>query len=423
MPAKELDDPELERKETVEKSERAPKTGLPAPPARARGRARAMLVVLLIGAVLAVGGYSYWRYAQTYESTDDAQVDAHLNGISARIPGTIAAVHVEENQLVKAGDLVAEIDPRDYQVALDQARAELAQKQAEIRAQNPNVPIVTVSSQANIEAARADVANAEAAVAAAERDYVAAQGRLHEAEANNLKAQQDRARYQELANKDEIAKQIYDQSVTSANATAAAVETARASAEAAQKIVDQRKAQLELSRSRLSEAAANAPHQREASQANVAAKAADANVAKTQVEQALLNLSYTKIYSPVSGVVAKRTVEVGNRVQPGQQLFLISQIDNLWVTADFKETQLRRIHPGQRVSISVDAFDQKFNGYVDSMPGATGPIMSLLPPENATGNYVKVVQRLPVRIRFDKNQAGLEKLRPGMSVEPKVFLK
>jgi membrane fusion protein (multidrug efflux system) len=245
---------------------------------------------------------------------------------------------------------------------------------------------------------------------------------LREAQANDRKAQQDVARYKELIAKDEIARQIFDQSVSAASATAAAVETAAASAEAAQKIVDQRKAQLAQAQSRLSEAAANAPHQREASEANVAAKTADAAVARTQVEQAKLNLSYTKIYAPVSGVVAKRSVEIGNRVQPGQQLFLISQTDDLWVTANFKETQLRRIRPGQRVSISVDAFDQKLNGYVESLPAATGPVMSLLPPENATGNYVKVVQRLPVRIRFDKNQPGLEKLRIGMSVEPKVML-
>lgn len=422
MPAKELDDTAIERKELVEKSERVPKATALAPAPRPRGRARALLVVLLLGAVSAAAGYSYWRYAQTYESTDDAEVDGHLNGISARVAGTITSVLVDENQFVKKGDLVAEIDPRDYQLTLDEAQAQLAQKQAEIRVQDPNVPIVAISSQTSIETARGDVATAEAAVDGAERDYLAAQGRMREAQANDRKSQQDVARYKELIAKDEIARQVFDQSVTGASATAASVETANASAEAAQKIVDQRKAQLAQAQSRLSEAAANAPHQREASEANVAAKTADANVARTQVEQAKLNVSYTKIYAPVSGVIAKRSVEIGNRVQPGQQLFLISQIDDLWVTADFKETQLRRIHPGQRVSISVDAFDQKLNGYVESLPAATGPIMSLLPPENATGNYVKVVQRLPVRIRFDKNQSGLDRLRPGMSVVPRVML-
>ena len=390
---------------------------------RASGRARALLVVFLIGAVLATAGLLYWRYAQTYETTDDAQVDGHLNGIAARVAGTITAVYFEENQFVKAGDLVAEIDPRDYQVAVAQAEAELAQKRAEVRVQDPNVPIVETSSRTNIESARADVATADAAVAWAERDYLAAQGRLHEAQANDAKAQQDLERYQQLVGKDEVARQVYDEAAANANAMAAGVETARASAEASQKLVDERKAQLAQAQSRLNEADVNGPQQRAISVASVAAKTADAQVASAKLEQARLNLSYTKIYTPVSGVIAKRGAEVGNRVQPGQQLFLVSQLDDLWVTANFKETQLRRIRPGQRVSISVDAFSQKLNGYVESMPAASGPILSLLPPENATGNYVKVVQRLPVRIRFDKNQPEIARLRPGMSVEPKVMLR
>jgi membrane fusion protein (multidrug efflux system) len=382
-----------------------------------------LLTVLLIGVTLATAGFFYWRYTQTYESTDDAQVDGHLNSISPRIAGTITAVYFDENQFVKAGDLVAEIDPRDFQVTLSQAQAELTQKEAEIAVTNPNVPIVSQSSQTNIETSRADVATAEAAVAGAERDYLAALGRLREAEANDLQARDDLGRYKALVDKDEIARQIYDQAGAGASAAAAAVDTARAAAEASQKIVDQRRAQLAQSQSRLAEADANAPHQLAISHASVAAKQADAQVTKARLEQARLNVSYTKIYAPVSGVISKRSVEVGNHVQAGQQLFLIAQIDNLWVTANFKETQLAHIRPGQRVSIEVDAYGNRLNGYVESMPGATGAVMSLLPPENATGNYVKVVQRLPVRIRFDKNQQGLDRLRPGMSVVPKVMLK
>jgi membrane fusion protein, multidrug efflux system len=407
----------------LERMERLPKVAETPPPPRARGRARALLTVLLVGAALATAGFSYWRYAQTYESTDDAQVDGHLNSISARIAGTITAVYFDENQAVKAGDLLAEVDPRDYQVTLSQAQAELAQKQAEIEVTNPNVPIVVESNQTSIEMARADVATADAAVAWAERDYLAAQGRLREAEANDLRTRADLARYKALVDKDEIPRQIYDQAVAGSSATAAAVDTARAAAEASQKLVDQRRAQLAQVQSRLAEADANAPHQLAISRANVAAKQADAQVARTRLEQARLNVTYTKIYAPVSGVISKRSVEVGNHVQPGQQLFLVAQLDNLWVTADFKETQLSHIRPGQRVSISVDAYGIVLNGYVESMPGATGPIMSLLPPENASGNYVKVVQRLPVRIRLDKNQEGLDRLRPGMSVVPKVALK
>jgi membrane fusion protein (multidrug efflux system) len=408
----------------LERMERLPKMAEPPPPPpRTRGRARALLTVLFVGAVLATAGFFSWRYAQTYESTDDAQVDGHLNSISARIAGTITAVYFDENQSVKAGDLLAEIDPRDYQVALSQSQAELAQKQAEIQVMNPDVPIVEESSQTNIDTARADVATADAAVAWAERDYVAALGRVREAEANELRSRDDVARYKALVDRDEIPRQIYDQAVAGSAATAAAVDTARAAAEASQKLVEQRRAQLVQTQRRLAEAGANAPHQLAISRAHVVAKEADAQVAKTRLEQARLNISYTKIYAPVSGVISKRSVEVGNRVQPGQQLFLVAQLDNLWVTANFKETQLSHIRPGQRVTISVDAYGDRLKGYVESMPGATGPIMSLLPPENASGNYVKVVQRLPVRIRFDKNQEGMDRLRPGMSVVPKIVLK
>ena len=339
-------------------------------PASSRSRWKALLVVLVVGAVLAAGGVLYWNYAATYQSTDDAQVGAHLNGISARIAGTVTGIHADENQFVKAGQLVAELDPNDYQVALDEARAEMSQKQAEVRVQDPSVPIIENTNETGILAAQADVANAEAAVALAERDYAAAQARLREAEANATKAQAD------------------------VNATQADGATALHWADFYQR-------QLQAAQ----------------------AKQADAQVAKTRVNLAQLNLSYTKIYAPVSGVVSKRNVEIGNHVQPGQQLFLIAQIDDLWVTANFKETQLRRIRPNQKVTISVDAFGQKFHGYVESMPAATGTVTSLLPPENASGNYVKVVQRLPVRIRFDNNQAGLDRLVPGMSVEPTVWIR
>lgn len=392
-------------------------------PASSRSRWKALLVVLVVGAVLAAGGVLYWNYAATYESTDDAQVGAHLNGISARIAGTVTGIHADENQFVKAGQLVAELDPSDYQVALDEARAEMSQKQAEVRVQDPSVPIIENTNETGILAAEADVANAEAAVALAERDYAATKARLREAEANATKAQADVDRYKALVDKDEVPRQVYDQAVASANGLAAAVDSARATAEAAQKAVEQKSAQRTETATRLMEAQMNAPHEVAIRRANVAAKQADAQVAKTRVNLAQLNLSYTKIDAPVSGVVSKRNVEIGNHVQPGQQLFLIAQIDDLWVTANFKETQLRRIRPNQKVTISVDAFPQKFHGYVESMPAATGTVTSLLPPENASGNYVKVVQRLPVRIRFDNNQAGLDRLRPGMSAEPTVWIR
>jgi membrane fusion protein (multidrug efflux system) len=257
----------------------------------------------------------------------------------------------------------------------------------------------------------------------------AAEADLHQAEANNAKAQADLERYQALVVKDEIPRTQFDQIVAAAKAQSAAVDSAQASVEAnkaaadsAAKVVDQRKAQLAEARSRLLQNNRNAPQQLAISRATLRAKEAQAAVAKAGVDKALLDISYTNIIAPVSGVISKRSVEIGSTVQPGQQLFSIAQIDDIWVTADFKETQLRRMRPGLRVNIRVDAFDTTFGGYVESMPAASGSITSLLPPENATGNFVKVVQRLPVRIRFDKNQKGLDRLRPGMSVEPKVWL-
>ena len=394
------------------------------PPAeRPRSRVKVFVVVVMVVGIVATAGVLYWNYAQGYESTDDAQVDAHLNSISARIAGTITAIHADENQTVKPGQLVAELDPSDYSVALAQAEAEMTQKQAEVGVQNPSVPIVENANETGIEAARADVATAEATVQWAERDSAAAQAKLREAEANAAKAQADVSRYKALVDKDELPKQVYEQAVSTAAALAAAVDSARATAEAAQQAVQQRRAQLTATETKLMELGMNAPHELAIRRATVIAKQADAQVAKTKVDLARLNLSYTKIFAPAAGIVSKRNVEIGNHVQAGQQLFLIAQTDDLWVTANFKETQVRRIRPGQRVTISVDAYGQDFNGYVESFPAATGTVTSLLPPENASGNYVKVVQRLPVRIRFNKGQAGLDRLRPGMSVEPKVWVR
>ncbi len=265
--------------------------------------------------------------------------------------------------------------------------------------------------------------NAAAGVAAAERDQAAAVSRLQEVEANNAKAQNDVGRYKALVDKSEVSRSEYDQVVATADALAASVDSARASAESAQKVVDQRKAQLDQARSQVALANVNAPNQIAISRANVQSKEADVKAFQAAVDQAQLDLSYCRIVSPVSGVITNRTVEVGEQVSKGQRLITVADLGDLWVTANFKESQLRKMHTGQSVTVSVDAFDQKFDGYVEAMPGATGSVTSLLPPENATGNYVKVVQRLPVRIRLKPGQQGLDRLRPGMSVLPKVWLK
>ncbi len=393
------------------------------PPARTTGpRVVRWIAVLVVLAAAAVGITLLLRYLESYESTDDAQIDGHMNSISARIDGTLAKVYVDDNQMVKQGDLIAEIDPRDYQVALEQAQANLHNAQAQVNAEVPNVSITETSNQTTVSTSEADITNAQATIAAAERDYEAGVAKVHEAEANSAKAEADVARYKMLVDKDEVSKQEYDQAVAAGKATAATVASARASAAASQSVVAQRQAQLAQTQSRLSEAQTNGPRQVRVREANIATRRTSAEIARVQVDKAQLDLSYTKIYAPVSGIVTRKKAEIGQRVGPGQQLMYIVQIDDLWVTANFKETQLRRIRPQQRVSIKADSTGVTYDGYVESVSGATGAIASLLPPENATGNYVKVVQRVPVRIRFKKDQQGLDRLRPGMSVEPKVWM-
>ncbi len=349
-------------------------------------------------------------------------METHLSAISSRVAGTVTAVYVEEGQFVKVGDPIADLDPRDYQNALDQAQSKMLESQAQVRAINPNVPITETSNRAAVSSTEADLANAEAAVSAAERDHDAAEADLRQAEANAAKALADVARYQPLAAKDEVPREQYDQVVATAKAQAALVDSRRASAAAALKTVDQRNAILAQTRVHLSEAQENAPRQLALRQADIGAREASVKTSATEVARARLDLSYTKITAAVAGIVSRRSVEVGERVNAGQQMIQIAQIDNLWVTANYKETQLRRMRPGQRVTIHVDAFKEDLNGTIDSLPASTGAISSLLPPENATGNYVKVVQRLPVRIRFDPGQSGLDRLRPGMSVDSKVWV-
>ncbi|MGH9678798.1 MAG: HlyD family secretion protein [Candidatus Acidiferrales bacterium] len=389
----------------------------------AEGRRKSMMFAIVVGAVLLIGALAFWLYSSTYESTDDAQIDGHLNGITSRIDGEVKAVYVEENQSVKAGQLLVELDPRDYQVALEQAQAQLLMAKADLRAEDPTIPITRSASQTSLASSRSVVANAEAAVAAAEGDEAAAKSRLEEIQANNAKAQEDVARYKALVEKEEVARSEYDQVVATAKALAASVDSARASSDAAQKVVDERRAQLDQARSQMSLADVSAPNQIAISKANLQAKQADVLAKQADVDQAELNLSYCKIVSPVSGVVSKRVAEVGEHVSKGQWLLTVSDLTDLWVTANFKESELRRMRVGQRVTVSVDAYDQDFSGTVEAMPGATGSVTSLLPPENATGNYVKVVQRLPVRIRLIPGQKGFDRLRPGMSVVPKVWLK
>jgi membrane fusion protein (multidrug efflux system) len=377
-----------------------------------------VLLAILSGAGL--GAKQLWAYFDSYESTDDAQIEGHLNGISSRISGTVTAVHFENNQKIAAGEVLVELDPRDYRVSLEQAKASMGLAASQLTAERPNVPIIQTSNESVVATSEANISQAEAAVAQAERDYDSVIADLRQAEANNTRAQADEVRYRGLVEKEEISRTLYDQKLADARADEAAVASKRASSEAARRVIAQREASLLAARTQLSEAVQNNPRQLLLREATVQMRQANIAVFKSQVDQAELNLSYTRIIAPVGGIAGKKSVEVGEQVRPGQQLLAISQTDEVWVTANFKETQLKRMHPGQTVSVSVDALDRKFDGLIESMPGATGAIYSVLPPENATGNYVKVVQRLPVRIHLKGNQAGLDLLHPGMSVEPVV---
>lgn len=386
---------------------------------RTRPRARMYLVGAIL--VLLVGGYFAWRYITSYESTDDAQVDGHLMPLSPRITGYIIKVNVDDNQYVQAGTVLAEIDPRDYQVAVDNARADLAVAQATAQSLNITVPITSVSTSSQTSASEADVENARAGISVAQKQHDAAVAQLAQAQANDVKAQNDVVRYKQLVDKQEVSAQIYDQAVAAANANAAAVASATASVAAAQQQVTQ-------ARSRLLQADANlrssstGPQQVASSRARALSAEAAVQQKEAILEQAELNLLYTKIKAPVNGVVTKNA-EVGMNVQPGQQLFSIVPLDDVWVTANFKETQLKYMRPGQPAEVKVDANGRTYKGHVDSIAGLSGARSSLLPPENATGNYVKVVQRLPVKIVFEPGQTSDHYLRLGMSVTPNVKVK
>lgn len=386
-----------------------------------RNPGRVLLGVIALVLVIA-GSALLWIYLSSYESTDDAQMDGHLNVIGPRIAGTVVGVYVENNQFVKTGQVIVDLDPRDYKVALDQANGAYSQAVAALRAENPSVPIVITSNKSTISVGEADVVVAEKAIAAAQQEYEAKVADLRSAEAQNAKAQRDVVRFRPLADKAEISRQEFDSVSATAESQAAGVDAAKAAVQVALRNLDERHAQLLQSRTRLEEAQQNAPRQTATRQETVATRRASIESMKAAVEQAVLNLSYTKIVAPVGGVVVNKTVEVGQRLQPGEEMLGISQIDDIWITANFKETQLRRMHAGQSADVSVDALGQTFHGYVEAMPGATGAVTSLLPPENATGNYVKVVQRLPVRIRLKPGEDPQHRLRIGMSVEPKVWL-
>jgi membrane fusion protein (multidrug efflux system) len=390
------------------------------PPARRSLKRRRNIVILVAIVAVVVGGVLLWRYLSSYESTDDAQGDVHLYPVSARVSGYVVRVNVDDNQWVEKGTVLVEIDPTDYEVAVAQAQANLANAEATAQSLNITVPITSVNTSSQLKFAASGIEDASAGVIAAERQVTAAHSQLQAAEANDVKAQDDLHRYKLLVDKQEVSEQIYDQALAAARSSTASVEAARANESAAQQFVKQ-------ARSRRAQADANhqyaetGPQQVSSTRARVRAAIADVEQKRALLQQAQLNLQYTKIVAPVTGEVNKKVV-VGMNVQDGQQLLTVVPLDEVWVTANFKETQLKHMQVGQKAEIHVDATGQTLKGRVDSIAGATGPLFSLLPPENATGNYVKIVQRIPVKIVLDPGENKDRRLRPGMNVVPDVLL-
>ncbi|HYS25937.1 MAG TPA: HlyD family secretion protein [Vicinamibacterales bacterium] len=391
--------------------------------------------IAIVAVVIVVLAASVWLWATAgRETTDDAQVDAHVTPMAARVGGTVVEVPIKENQQVEAGTVLVVIDPRDYQVALDKARAEVATAEADAAAARVNIPITSTAATGNVSNARGGVDQAQAGIDVAQRGIEAATARLataqarqREAEANAAKTARDVERFKGLLAKDEIAQQQYDAAVAAADAARAGADSAKAQVQETQAGISMAQSQLMQARAGHAQATAQletaqtAPEQVAAQRAR--ASSADARVLQQRaaLQQAELNVQYATIKAPMKGIVSKKAVEVGQVIQPGQPLMTVIPLEEVWVTANFKETQLKNMRPGQPAIIEVDAYGGRdFKAHVESLAAATGSRFSLLPPENATGNFVKVVQRVPVRIAIDEKQDAEQLLRPGMSVTAKV---
>jgi membrane fusion protein (multidrug efflux system) len=387
-----------------------------------RSRRRGIIVVVI--ALVVVAALAFWWHSTFYEDTDDAQVSGHLIQVSSRIQGQVRKVDVEENQIVKAGDVIAELDPRDYEVAVENAKAALASAQANAAAANVEVPLITINTGSNLSSAGAQLSGSHAQVQQAQGQVQAAQARVTQAQANNAKAQADLERYKPLVEKDVISKQQYDAAVAAAASAAAAVQDAQASAAAAADGVRVARQQEAAAEAGL-KYAQTGPQQVAAQNAKARQAQAQVQQAQAQVDQAQLNLSYTRIVAPEDGIITRKSVEVEQNVASGQNLLTLVSLQNIWITANFKETQLKSMVPGQTVEVAVDATGKTYHAKVTQIGGATGSVLSLFPPENATGNYVKVVQRVPVRVDFTDlaHEDPNHLLRPGLSVEPKVRVK
>ncbi|MGB6131231.1 MAG: HlyD family secretion protein [Acidobacteriaceae bacterium] len=388
-----------------------------------RSRPRRRFIIIGVVAILVVGALLWWWHSTYYEDTDDAQVDGNLVQISSRIVGHVEDVYVQQNQYVNAGDKLVEIDPSDYETALQQAEANLESAEASYEAARVNVPVIHVNTGTNLNNAGIDVASASESVTEAENQLRADEARVVQNQANYEKARLDLERYTPLVRNDVISKQQYDAAVAAAEADKAAVDESQADVVAAQDAV-------RVAHDRVTEAesslnyAKTAPQQVEIQKAKADQAAAQVDQARAALAQAKLNLEYCLISAPTAGIITTKSVQPGQNVAVGQAMMTLVSLDDIWITANFKETQLQHMRPGQPVTIHVDAYDRDYDGKVTQIGGATGSELSLFPPENATGNYVKVVQRIPVRIDLTKPEQNKDHLlRPGMSVEPKVRVK
>lgn len=391
---------------------------------------------LVIGGIAVVAALAFflWKYFSPTVSTDDAQVAGHVNPIAARVGGAIKAVHVVDNQAVKANDVLVEIDPRDYELAVARAEADLASADAAAKAAQSDIPVTSAAATSGQHIAEAGTGSAEAALQAAEREVDAAnakvasaQARVTEAQAQATRVQQDLERLRPLAAKDEIPRQQFEAAQTAVTAAKAGVESAEAAVRQEQanvQVTTARRAQVASGLRQAqaqNQAAATAPQQIAQIRARAGVAEAAVQQARAMLEQAKLNLERTTVRAPADGVVTRRALEVGQVVQPGQALLAVTALTDVWIVANFKETQLRDLRPGQKATVSVDAYGGRdYSGHVESISAATGATFSLLPPDNASGNFVKVVQRVPVRIILDKAESGAEVLRPGMSVTVSV---
>ena len=365
----------------------------------------ARLVLAGLAALLACGAAAGWAvYSGGRETTDDAQVDAHLSVVSSRISGTIASVHVTDNQIVEAGQALVDLDPSEQKVAYQLAKAQYDQAVAQLKSQRPNIAITQANNTEADIAADVQLDQAREAFTAASQDLAGAQQSWLQAEALRTRDDADLNRSEQLFQAGTISRQAYEGAVAASRSSDANAIAAKASLESAEKVVEERKADIDAQSARRKQISDTAPRQLAIRRADQSTAEANVEAAAAQLQRAALNLSFCHLVAPVRGIVTQRSAEIGNRVSEAQPLMMIVATGDTWITANFKETQLAKMHPGESAKVHVDALKKDFAGTVEGIPAITGARSSVLPPENATGNYIKVVQRMPVRIRLNANQ-------------------